>query len=134
MRVFFTKLPNGDWVCYDRYNEGGDRFVDPAKIQVLVEAFKEIGGSVWANNRDGNDITLFQWVDHELEGFGKIYHNVYVNIINGVIKGCTIRAGHEGEEIAEFADRFALELIELPEFDIYQYTADEVTDDETNEH
>lgn len=130
MKVFFTKLPNGDWICYDRFNEGGDRFVDPAKIQILVDAFKGIGGSVWANNRDGDDITLFQWVDHELEGFGKIYHNVYINIINGVIKGCNIRAGHEGEEIAEFETRFALELNELPAFDLYTYTDVGAPDDD----
>lgn len=26
MKVFFAKLPCGDWICYDRFNEGGDRF------------------------------------------------------------------------------------------------------------
>lgn len=134
MKVFFTKLPNGDWICYDRFNEGGDRFVDPAKIQILVDAMKESGGSVWGNDPNNVNITLFQWTTHQLEGFGDIKHNVYIDITNGVINGCTIRAGHEGEEIAEFDTRFALELNELPAFDIYNWPEDGVADVAATEH
>lgn len=126
--IYFSRLDNGDWICYDKDNTTGDLYVDPNKIDLLFDLAKGTGG-VWIDNAAGTWKTIFQYVDHPIPGFGKMDLNIYVGVFNGEIIRCTIRTGHEDEEIATFDDSFVLKLNSLPAFEPYQYPDSDVSDE-----
>ncbi len=125
MKIFFTKLTNGDWICYDSHNHGGDRFVDPAKIQILFDLVEASGGQVIRHNDDLQAFTLHQEATIKLDGFGPIRQRNYVYCVDGIIQSCIVRTHCQDGNIGEFNSSFVLELNDLPAFDFYKWSDDD---------
>lgn len=125
MKVYFNKLKNGDWICYDSENTTGDLFVDPAKIKLLQDKLPGCLYDTAINNSINQVIDFPMSVD--IQYFGQIQVHCELWFHNNNI--CNLKFVNEldptEEPIGEFPNKFVLELDSLPAFDPYPYPVDE---------
>jgi len=118
MKVYFSKLDNGDWICYDELNTTGDLFVDPTKIKLLQEKLGRVYDTAIQNSV--NQLVEFT-MSVDIPHFGQMHVNCELWFHNNRI--CNLKFINEpGEEpIGEFHKQFVLDLDGLPAFECYPY-------------
>lgn len=125
MKVYFSKLDNGDWICYDEMNTTGDLYVDPTKIKLLQEKLGRVYDTAIDNSV--NQLVEFSMVV-DIQHFGKINVPCELWFHNNNI--CNLRFVNDtepfAEPIGEFNKQFVLELDALPAFEPYIYPEEEV--------
>lgn len=122
MKVFFSKLDNGDWICYDYNNTTGDLFVDPLYIEKLFDQVKH-PSSVIRGGATGQWVTIMQDITYDLLGFGLVTMNTHITVVDGEIREARILGGGYagGDEIARSKTCFVMDLTAMPDFEPYQY-------------
>lgn len=125
MKVYFSKLDNGDWICYDEHNTTGDLFVDPAKIKLLQEKLGPIYDT--AINNSINQVIEFA-MDVDLPHFGQISVLCELWFHRNNICNLKFIGDISDDPIGEFHKQFVLNLDALPAFDPYPYPKEEVVD------
>lgn len=122
MQVYFSRLEDGNWICYDELNTTGDLFVDPAKIELLTKHAKL--------NVPHSSMSCSVF-DTELKaiGFNPIKCDLTILICPDGTFNNVMLHNKEGKIIATDLSSFMVHIPELPKFAPYPYPDNEESDE-----
>lgn len=116
MKVHFQRLPNEDWICYDTMCTTGDRFVDPAKMNLVTDQLKQVRH--WCGNK-----SYEVYIKTTIQGFSDGEFTGTLNVGPcGKIKSFILADFDNRGYVNNNCRTFTLDLPTFPEFNEYVYT------------